>query len=67
MRGVSRREAFERAFDMLSAVHIPDPKRLMISYPHQVSGGQQQRVVIAMALLSQRRCCCWTSRRRRST
>ena len=50
--GVSRNEAFERAHDMLSAVHIPDPKRLMISYPHQVSGGQQQRVVIAMALLS---------------
>ena len=51
--GVSRAEAFERAYDMLAAVHIPDPKRLMISYPHQVSGGQQQRVVIAMALLSQ--------------
>ena len=50
--GVRRAEAFERAHDMLAAVHIPDPKRLMISYPHQVSGGQQQRVVIAMALLS---------------
>ena len=49
---VSRAEAFQRAYDMLAAVHIPDPKRLMISYPHQVSGGQQQRVVIAMALLS---------------
>ena len=51
--GVSRSEAFQRAYDILAAVHIPDPKRLMISYPHQVSGGQQQRVVIAMALLSQ--------------
>ena len=51
--GVSRAEAFQRAYDMLAAVDIPDPKRLMISYPHQVSGGQQQRVVIAMALLSQ--------------
>ena len=50
--GVNKAEAFQRAYDMLSAVHIPDPKRLMISYPHQVSGGQQQRVVIAMALLS---------------
>lgn len=49
---VSEEEAFQRSFDMLSAVHIPDPKRLMDSYPHQVSGGQQQRVVIAMALLS---------------
>ena len=49
---VSQEEAFQRAFDILTAVHIPDPKRLMDSYPHQVSGGQQQRVVIAMALLS---------------
>jgi peptide/nickel transport system ATP-binding protein len=45
-------EAHKRAFDMLSSVNIPDPQRLMDSYPHQVSGGQQQRVVIAMALLS---------------
>ena len=50
--GAGEEEAFQRSFDMLSAVHIPDPKRLMDSYPHQVSGGQQQRVVIAMALLS---------------
>ncbi len=50
--GVTEEEAFQRSFDMLSNVHIPDPKRLMDSYPHQVSGGQQQRVVIAMALLS---------------
>ena len=35
--GVSRAEAFQRAYDMLAAVDIPDPKRLMISYPHQVS------------------------------
>ena len=50
--GVSEAEARQRAHDMLAAVHIPDPDRLMASYPHQVSGGQQQRVVIAMALLS---------------
>ena len=31
---------------------VPDPERIMNSYPHQLSGGQQQRVVIAMALLS---------------
>jgi peptide/nickel transport system ATP-binding protein len=31
---------------------VPDPERMMNSYPHQLSGGQQQRVVIAMALLS---------------
>ncbi len=50
--GASEQEAYDRAVEMLSAVHIPDPKRLMESYPHQISGGQQQRVVIAMALLS---------------
>ena len=49
---VSEDEARRRAREMLEAVHIPDPDRLMASYPHQVSGGQQQRVVIAMALLS---------------
>ena len=37
---------------MLAAVKLPDPQRIMNSYPHQISGGQQQRVVIAMALLS---------------
>jgi len=38
--------------EMLAAVRLPDPQRIMDSYPHQISGGQQQRVVIAMALLS---------------
>ncbi len=37
---------------MLKSVRVPDPDRIMNSYPHQISGGQQQRVVIAMALLS---------------
>ena len=37
---------------MLASVRVPDPDRIMGSYPHQISGGQQQRVVIAMALLS---------------
>ena len=49
----SEDEARQRSEDMLTAVHLPDPERLMAAYPHQVSGGQQQRVVIAMALLSQ--------------
>ena len=50
--GVSRQEAEQQARDMLQAVRLPDPDRLMRSYPHQISGGQQQRVVIAMALLA---------------
>lgn len=51
--GVSHAEAMRRAHDMLESVKLPDPARIMTSYPHQISGGQQQRVVIAMALLSQ--------------
>ena len=50
--GVAAEEARERAMKMLASVRVPDPERIMNSYPHQISGGQQQRVVIAMALLS---------------
>ncbi len=49
---VSKEEARRRALDMVRAVRLPDPQRVMRAYPHQLSGGQQQRVVIAMALLS---------------
>src|SRR5690606_22010491 len=49
---VSREEAWNRSLEMLKAVRLPDPERMMRSYPHQLSGGQQQRIVIAMALLS---------------
>ena len=49
---VTEQEAWERAAKMLADVKLPDPERVMNSYPHQISGGQQQRVVIAMALLS---------------
>jgi peptide/nickel transport system ATP-binding protein len=49
---ISREDARQRALQMLSDVKLPDPERIMDSYPHQLSGGQQQRVVIAMGLLS---------------
>jgi peptide/nickel transport system ATP-binding protein len=49
---VSEVEAEARCLEMLEAVRLPDPARIMKSYPHQLSGGQQQRIVIAMALLS---------------
>jgi len=49
---ISTEEARQRAVQMLGDVKLPDPERLMDSYPHQLSGGQQQRVVIAMGLLS---------------
>ena len=49
---ISREEARSRSAQMLADVKLPDPERIMDSYPHQLSGGQQQRVVIAMGLLS---------------
>jgi peptide/nickel transport system ATP-binding protein len=49
---ISKKEARQRAVQILADVKLPDPGRLMDSYPHQLSGGQQQRVVIAMGLLS---------------
>ncbi|OKO88268.1 microcin ABC transporter ATP-binding protein [Bradyrhizobium sp. NAS80.1] len=47
----SKRERRERVLAMLEAVHLPDPKRIYNSYPHQLSGGQRQRVVICIALI----------------
>ena len=50
--GVSEQEALRRAEEVLVEVKLPDPDRILKSYPHQLSGGQQQRIVIAMALMS---------------
>jgi len=50
--GISEREAWARALDVVRDVKLPDPERILKSYPHQLSGGQQQRIVIAMALMS---------------
>ncbi|MCC0053828.1 MAG: dipeptide ABC transporter ATP-binding protein [Rhodobiaceae bacterium] len=50
--GLGEAEAKAKAQEMLAKVRLPDPARIMNSFPHQISGGQQQRVVIAMALLS---------------
>jgi peptide/nickel transport system ATP-binding protein len=44
----SARAARVRA--LIEDVHLPDPDRMVRSYPHQLSGGQRQRIVIAMAL-----------------
>jgi peptide/nickel transport system ATP-binding protein len=48
--GMNRRRALERAEALMDEVGIPEPKRRLQSYPHEMSGGQQQRVMIAMAL-----------------
>jgi peptide/nickel transport system ATP-binding protein len=48
--GLSRSQALRRAEELLGEVGIPEPRRRLSSYPHEMSGGQQQRVMIAMAL-----------------
>jgi peptide/nickel transport system ATP-binding protein len=48
--GLSRRDAMDRAVEMLKLVRIPTPERRVNDYPHQFSGGMRQRVMIAIAL-----------------
>jgi len=47
---LGRKQAMEKAVDMLHLVEIPDPRRCANEYPHQMSGGMKQRVMIAIAL-----------------
>ena len=50
--GISEEDAYQRALEVVGDVKLPDPERILKSFPHQLSGGQQQRIVIAMALMS---------------
>lgn len=47
---VSKKEARQKAIDILRLTGIPSPERRVDEYPHQLSGGMQQRAMIAMAL-----------------
>lgn len=46
---VSKRQAKERALRLVRETGIPDPDRLLASYPHELSGGMRQRIVLAHA------------------
>jgi len=48
---ISKSDAEQRVLSMLSRVEMPDPERVVTSYPHQLSGGMLQRAMIAMALI----------------
>jgi peptide/nickel transport system ATP-binding protein len=50
--GMAQPEAWALARQIVADVRLPDPDRIINSYPHQLSGGQQQRIVIAMALMA---------------
>ena len=49
-QNVGKSEAEKKAIEMFELVRLPDPKKIMKTYPHELSGGMCQRAMIAMAL-----------------
>lgn len=49
-KGMNKKEAWQKAVELLHQVGIPDPKNSVHKYPHEMSGGQKQRVCIAIAI-----------------
>lgn len=51
-KGLSKKEAHQKALHALSEAGIPEPESRLKQFPHQFSGGMKQRVMIAMALIN---------------
>lgn len=52
-KGLNKKEALDKAIEMLRLTGIPSPEKRVRDFPHQMSGGMRQRVMIAMALCCQ--------------